>query len=97
MTPRQLESRIRALRGSLRRLLALHGLSWVLGVDRAAGDRGGLRRLAVSPRLGDPGGAVGCARGRLRSTWVIAALFGPFSSGSPISISPCGSRSGGRA
>jgi hypothetical protein len=31
MTPRQLESRIRALRGSLRRLLALHGLSWVLG------------------------------------------------------------------
>ncbi len=32
MTPRQLESRIRALRGSLRRLLALHGLSWVLGV-----------------------------------------------------------------
>jgi hypothetical protein len=32
MTPRQLESRIRALRGSLRRLLALHGLSWVLGI-----------------------------------------------------------------
>jgi hypothetical protein len=32
MTPRQLESRIRALRGSFRRLLALHGLSWVLGL-----------------------------------------------------------------
>ena len=32
MTPRQLESRIRALRGSLRRMLALHGFSWVLGV-----------------------------------------------------------------
>ena len=32
MTPRQLESRIRALRGSVRRLLALHGLSWVLGL-----------------------------------------------------------------
>ena len=32
MTPRQLESRIRALRGSLRRLLALHGCSWVLGL-----------------------------------------------------------------
>ena len=32
MTPRQLESRIRALRDSLRRLLALHGLSWVLGL-----------------------------------------------------------------
>ena len=32
MTPRQLESRIRALRGSLRRLMALHGLSWVVGL-----------------------------------------------------------------
>ncbi len=32
MTPRQLESRIRGLRGSLRRLLALYGLSWVLGL-----------------------------------------------------------------
>jgi hypothetical protein len=32
MTPRHLESRIRALRGSLRRLLALHGCSWVLGL-----------------------------------------------------------------
>ena len=33
MTARQLESRIGALRGSLRRLLALHGMSWVLGVS----------------------------------------------------------------
>ena len=32
MTPRQLESRIRGLRASVRRLLALHGLSWVLGL-----------------------------------------------------------------
>ncbi len=32
MTARQLESRIGALRASLRRLLALHGLSWVLGL-----------------------------------------------------------------
>ena len=32
MTPRQLESRIGALRASVRRLLALHGLSWVLGL-----------------------------------------------------------------
>ena len=32
MTPTQLESRIKGLRNSLRRLLALHGLSWVLGV-----------------------------------------------------------------
>src|SRR5262249_46661446 len=32
MTPRQLESRISALRGSVRRLLALHGVSWVLGL-----------------------------------------------------------------
>ncbi len=32
MTARELESRIGALRASLRRLLALHGLSWVLGV-----------------------------------------------------------------
>lgn len=32
MTARQLESRIGALRGSLRRLLALHGMSWVIGV-----------------------------------------------------------------
>jgi hypothetical protein len=32
MTARQLESRIRALRGSLRRMLALHGLCWVLGL-----------------------------------------------------------------
>ena len=31
-TARQLESRIGALRGSLRRLLALHGMSWVVGV-----------------------------------------------------------------
>ena len=32
MTPTQLESRIKGLRNSLRRLLALHGLSWVFGV-----------------------------------------------------------------
>ena len=32
MTPGQLESRIRGLRSSVRRLLALHGLSWVLGL-----------------------------------------------------------------
>ncbi|MFI5459268.1 MAG: DUF4175 domain-containing protein, partial [Isosphaerales bacterium] len=32
MTPRQLESRIRGLRASVRRLVALHGLSWVLGL-----------------------------------------------------------------
>ncbi len=32
MTPRQLESRIRSLRGSVRRLVALHGLAWLLGV-----------------------------------------------------------------
>ena len=31
MSPLQLESRIRGLRNSLRRLLALHGLSWVVG------------------------------------------------------------------
>ncbi len=33
MTARQLESRIGALRASVRRLLALHGLSWVLGLS----------------------------------------------------------------
>ena len=32
MTPVQLEARIAALRSSVRRLLALHGLSWVLGL-----------------------------------------------------------------
>ena len=32
MTARQLESRIRSLRASVRRLLALHGLCWILGV-----------------------------------------------------------------
>ncbi len=32
MTPTQLESRIKRLRNSLRRMLALHGLSWVLGL-----------------------------------------------------------------
>ncbi len=32
MTPQQLESRIKGLRNALRRLLALHGLSWVVGV-----------------------------------------------------------------
>jgi len=32
MTRRQLESRIRGLRASVRRLLALHGLSWVVGL-----------------------------------------------------------------
>src|SRR5579883_1891735 len=31
MTTRELESRIRNLRASVRRLVALHGLSWVLG------------------------------------------------------------------
>ena len=32
MTPSQLESRIKRLRNSLRRMLALHGLSWVFGL-----------------------------------------------------------------
>ncbi len=32
MTARQLESRIKALRASVRRLLALHGLGWVVGL-----------------------------------------------------------------
>src|SRR4051812_2258231 len=32
MTPGQLESRIAALRASVRRLLALHGLGWILGL-----------------------------------------------------------------
>ena len=32
MSPTQLESRIKGLRNSLRRLLALHGLSWVVGL-----------------------------------------------------------------
>ncbi len=32
MTPLQLESRIKGLRNSLRRLLALHGLAWLVGV-----------------------------------------------------------------
>ncbi len=32
MTARQLESKIRALRSSVRRLLAVHGLCWVLGL-----------------------------------------------------------------
>jgi hypothetical protein len=32
MTARQLESRIQALRASVRRLLALHGICWVLGL-----------------------------------------------------------------
>ncbi len=32
MTARQLESRIKALRASVRRLLALHGICWVLGL-----------------------------------------------------------------
>jgi pimeloyl-ACP methyl ester carboxylesterase len=33
MTARELESRIAALRGSVRRLLALHGVSWVVGLS----------------------------------------------------------------
>ena len=33
MTAHQLESRIGALRASLRRLLALHGMGWVLGLS----------------------------------------------------------------
>src|SRR5262245_4015024 len=32
MTARQLESRIQALRASVRRLLALHGICWVVGL-----------------------------------------------------------------
>ncbi len=32
VTPLQLESRIKGLRNSLRRLLALHGLAWLVGV-----------------------------------------------------------------
>ena len=61
MTARQLESRISALRASVRRLLALHGLSWVLGAARAAGrSLAGLAdwlfHLDSVVRAGPPGG-----------------------------------------
>ena len=96
MTARQLESRIGALRGSLRRLLALHGLCWVLGLIVplviVAGFADWLFHLdsvirAVLLAGADRHGAVPGLSARSPPAC---------SSDSPISISRCGSRSAGR-
>ena len=97
MTPRQLESRIRALRGSLRRLLALHGFSWVLGLVVPLVILAGFLDWAVSARFRDPGRPSGLACWDGAFTWAIGGCSGLCSSDSPILISPCGSKSGGRA
>ena len=76
MTARQLESRIGALRASVRRLLALHGMCWVLGLVLPLIDRGGPGRLALPPRLdvraGPAGGMIG-----LRPTCVYRRVLRP--------------------
>ena len=78
MTPRQLESRIRALRGSLRRLLALHGLSWVLGIIVPlvilAGFSDWLFQLDSVIRAA----LLAVARGRLRLPGLSARTSSPF-------------------
>ena len=87
MSERLLESRIAALRGQVRRLLALHGLSWVVGVVVPlvilAGLADWLFHLDVVVRLAAPGRALTavCALGGL------PPRLRPWSSGSPTSTS----------
>ncbi len=59
MSERLLESRISALRGQVRRLLVLHGLSWLIAGVVPAGASGGAGRLALSSRRLRPYGPPG--------------------------------------
>ena len=92
-----IEARIAALRGQVRRLLALHGLSrLVFGLAAAvlaAGSADWLIHLVPEVRLVLLVGVVGAGGLAGRS----AGSSCRWSSGSPTSTSPCGSRSAGRA
>ena len=97
MTPRQLESRIKGLRSSLRRLLALHGLSWVLGLVVPLVILAGLADWLFHLDSVIRAVLLAALRGHGALAGVSAQCSGRSSSGLPISTSRCGSRSGGRA
>ena len=82
----------------VRRLLALHGLSWVVAAAGAAGDRGRPGRLADPPRRPSSAWSLLAGPDRPRAAGSpIATCSRPWSSGSATSTSRCGSSSAGRA
>jgi len=94
--PSRLESRIVTLRAQVRRILALHGMSWVIGLVVpliiVVGLLDWMFHLDSPVRLAALVGLAGFA------LWLgFRYVSSPWWCGSPTSTSRCGSRNGGPA